>query len=332
MDQVSQGINESNLRIKSPYFDVPRPNIANINSQLKIASNSLLTYLALADAYRSEDTIKNLEDKFLNTLALCKSDEDIKYLNELLKNTSLVGGYAIHFYNTHAAKINLGEINMVQDELKKKEQEKLNPVSKMVPNGIESKYFDVSYRPKNFELANACDSLISYLIIMDIKRDEEHLSSLTLQFYKTLLICKDEEDYKELTVLMNELAKIGGYAVYFNNNIKNMINEKGKEQALIYLQNNKNNNEEANTKLDEFKKEYARLELLLDDLRKSDFIEEQDVAYLLRKYNELQSNLYTFNGEIDKTYISECDEQIEETITYLKNLYRTLDEVKNLDM
>jgi len=72
--------------------------------------------------------------------------------------------------------------------------------------------------------------------------------------------------------------------------------------------------------------------MLLVEIKENSIKDDEEVAYLLRKYNELQSDLYDFNGTIDKEFISQCDDQLEEAITYLKGLYRSLDEIKSSSM
>ena len=108
-----------------------------------------------------------------------------------------------------------------------------------------------------------------------------------------------------------------------------MINKNGKNRAQQYIKDVEKQKKANAENLENFKETYARLNIALAELRESGMKEDDEVAYLLRKYNELQSDLYDFNGLIDKEFISKCDEQIEEAITYLKGLYRSLDEIKS---
>lgn len=58
--------------------------------------------------------------------------------------------------------------------------------------------------------------------------------------------------------------------------------------------------------------------------------DDEDIAILLRMFNGLQSDLYEFDGAVDKEFITKYDAELEETIQYLKGLYINLDEVNEM--
>jgi chromosome segregation ATPase len=118
----------------------------------------------------------------------------------------------------------------------------------------------------------------------------------------------------------------------FNSKVNGLINQDGKNRAQQYIKNVEKQKKVNADNLEDFKETYARLNRALTELKESDSIDDEEVAYLLRKYNELQSDIYDFNGTIDKEFISQCDEQIEDAINYLKGLYKSLDEIKSSSM
>ena len=313
MDKVSKEIDGG---IQSLYFDIPRPNIP-INNKIFIYCESLLTYLALADFDRGKETFKKLESHFMKTISLCVCSNDLKYVNEILKRAASIGGYAQEFYYLYASKI--------KERIVEIEQENLNPVFIMTSEGIESKYYNVTYKPKNFDLLMASLAFPIYLSYADLKRDKDNIKSLELRFYKALQDCKSKEDYQELSTLMSMFASYGGYAKYFYNNIKDMINEEGKKETLKILQKEEAMDFKTKDKLENFIKEYNRLEELFEKLRNTDLLFIEDVNYLIEKYNVLLAILYMFGQKIDETYANEYEDQIKETINYLNNLASSLD-------
>lgn len=227
--------------------------------------------------------------------------------------------------------INKNSIIDAKKELETIKEEKKNPVSSKVEGGIESEYFDVKYRPKGGieEMDIACSSLLTYMTLADITRKEEQINNLMLKFCEILSMCKTQEDFSKLSTFMNITANVGGYAIEFNNKINGLINQEGKNRAQQYIKNVEKQRNATASNLEEFKEIFANLNMSLVEMKENGIKDDEEIAYLLRKYNELQSDLYDFNGTIDKEFISQCDEQIEDAITYLKGQYRSLEETKS---
>jgi len=329
MEQVSRKIEGG---IESAYFDVQyRPSIDHSNFKLNLNCSSLLTYMALADITRKEEQINNLQEKFLETLSECKTEEELKNLAVFLETISKVGGYASTFYSNNISLISSQGKEYAQQKLKEIKDEREKPVSSRIDGGIESAYFDVRYRPKGGmeHIDIACSSLLTYMALADITRKEEQINNLMLKFCEILSKCKTPEDFSNLTTFMNITANVGGYAMEFNSKVNGLINQDGKNRAQQYIKNVEKQKKVNADNLEDFKETYARLNMALAELKESSMKDDEEVAYLLRKYNELQSDLYDFNGTIDKNFISQCDEQIEAAINYLKGLYRSLDEIKS---
>ncbi len=331
MEKVSEKYNGG---IESKYFGINNTISLKENPELRIESDSLITYLAMADTYRSESSIKNLNEHFMRTLTFCKSVEDLQKLNMLLQELAKIGGYAVEFYQANQSMLNINGIETAKNYVNELEKNKRNPVSFKVEDGIGSEYFNVQYRPNGglSELDINCSSLLTYMALADMTRKEERINKLMYKFYQTLLLCHTEEDFNHFRSFMGIVAKVGGYAVEFNENVRELINKNGQLKAIEFIKNEEKKQAASQEKLEDFKEQYARLDYLLDKLKSENTKDEEDIAYLLRKYNELQSDLYEFTGKIDKNYISECDEKIEESINYLKSLYRELDEISNLNI
>ena len=332
MEQVSKRIEGG---IESQYFDIQyRPSIDHSNFKLNLNCSSLLTYMALADITRKEEQINNLQEKFLEALSECKTDEEIRNLSRFIREVSRTGGYAVQFCNNNITLINKGGVIDAKKELEERKEEKKKPVSSRIDGGIESAYFDVSYRP--WEVLDSrsinCSSLLTYMALADITRKDEQINNLMLKFCEILSKCKTPEDFSKFTTFMNITANVGGYAMEFNSKVNGLINQDGKTRAQQYIKDVEKQKKANADNLEDFKETYASLNRALSELRESSMKDDEEVAYLLRKYNELQSDLYDFNGLIDKEFISQCDEQIEGAITYLKGLYRSLDEIKSSSM
>ena len=330
MDKVSE-LNDG--IIKSKYYDVKyRPSMDGSNFKLDIACSSLLFNMALADITRDNDDINKLQEQFLEVLNNCKTDEELKNLATFLEMAANVGGYAKTFYSNNISMIS----NKSRDNSQQKvdENNKENPVSFRVDGGIKTKYYDVKYRP--WDLSDkrviSCSSLLTYMALADITRDEDNINYLMAKFCEILTMCKTPEDFSNLSNYMNNIADVGGYAIEFNNKVKGLINEEGKKKAEQYIKDTEKHEKASSENLEDFKEKFKKINNSLTDLRESNVKDDDEVAYLLRKYNELQSDLYDFNGSVDKEFISKCDEQIEEAINYLKGLYRSLDEVKSASM
>ncbi len=330
MDKVSEKYNGG---IESKYIGINSPISLKENPELRMESDSLITYLSMADTYRNESSIKTLNEHFMRTLAFCKSVEDLQNLNMLLQELAKIGGYAVDFYQANQSMLNINGIRTAKNYINKLEENKRKPVSVKVEGGFESKYFNVKYRPNGglSELDINCSSLLHYMALADMTRNEERINKLMYKFYQTLLLCRTDEDLNNFRSFIGIVAKVGGYAVEFSDKVKELINKNGQLKAIEFIKNEDKKQKANQEKLEDFKEEYSKLNYLLDNLKSENTKDEEDIAYLLRKFNELQSDLYEFTGRIDKNYISECDEQIEESINYLKSLYRELDEINNLN-
>jgi len=332
MDQVSRRIEGG---IESSYFDINYlPSIDHSNSKLNLNCSSLLTYMALADITRGEKQINNLRRQFLEALSECKTEEEIKNLAIFLETAAKIGGYAVQFYNDNITLINKSGVINAKKELETIKAEKKKAVSRRIEGGIESAYFDVNYRLKGGleSIDIACSSLLTFMALADITRQEKQINDLMMKFCEVLSMCKTQEDFSNLTIFMNKTANVGGYAIEFNSKVNKLINQEGKNWAQQYIKNIEKQKKLNSDNLEEFKETFAHLNMLLVEIKENSIKDDEEVAYLLRKYNELQSDLYDFNGTIDKEFISQCDDQLEEAITYLKGLYRSLDEIKSSSM
>ncbi len=95
----------------------------------------------------------------------------------------------------------------------------MESVSKKIPGGVQSAYFDVWYLPSedksNGELNSKCTSLKVSLAIADITKKIDHFKKSLFYFSEALLSCKTEQEINNLNLLINKLADVGGFAVDF---------------------------------------------------------------------------------------------------------------------
>lgn len=319
---------------KSKYFDVLyRPSEDKSNTKLNIICNSLITSMALADIERDEKRFSKLHEKFLEALSECKTKEEVQNFSKFMRELSKVGGYAVQFYNENAAMFNQNSVVDARKNIDSIKQSKLNQVSSKNKDEIESSYFDIKYRPNGgfTKLDAMCSSLLYYMALADITREEKQINDLTIRFCETLLLCKSEEELNKLSIFLNITANAGGYAIDFNKKYQGLINPNGKVQARHIIKISEKKNKADEEKLNEFKESVTSLNIELEELKDSSIKDEEDISYLLRKFNELQSDLYSFSGSIDKVFIEEYDERLEEAINYLKTLYMNLDEINEVN-
>ena len=229
--------------IQSDYFDyMYKPDKDGNYTNLASKCNSLLDYLARTDISRDRKTTDKLQEKFLETLAVCQTDDDIKKFKKLMNKIYEKGGYAIQVIDSNLGLINKDGIIKAKEELKSAKNNRLESVSSIVKDGMDSEYFDIEFKPK-FTLKtinDSCNSLITYIALADITRKKEEINNLMMNFYKILIMCETQEDFNELAKFVNALAEVGGYAIEFNEKVHNLINKDGKIKAQELI-NNKNN-------------------------------------------------------------------------------------------
>lgn len=171
-------------------------------------------------------------------LALCSTDKDLEGFKEFLHQLSQKGGYAQLFYKEVINKISFEGIIASQNEVASWEKKQQEPVSKMVNGGIESKYYTISYRTNGglTELDIASSSLITYMALADITRDEARISKLQDKFYECLSLCETQDDLNRFLVFSRLLSDIGGYAYNFHQEHRFEINFTGRDNATKYLE------------------------------------------------------------------------------------------------
>ena len=332
MDKVSNRVENG---VESAYFDVKyRPTNYKGNYNLDLQCSSILTYMALADLYRTNETFKTVREAFLKALSECKNEEEIKGFAQFMRKVSQIGGYATEFYNNNASLLNSNGIIHAQKAVSAIEEEKKKPVSKLDDHGIESKYFDVKYRPtafkENFELDLKCSYLLTYMALADATRRQKQIDSLMYHFSEALTLCKTPNELVKLRTFMGIAAKQGGYASEFLQQVNDLISEKGKSQAQQYLVTHEEKKKTSSGDLEAFKEKLRVANIRLEEMQNSPTKDDEEVAALLTTFNELQSTLYKFNGIINKEFISECDETLESSISYLKGLYQKLEEISEI--
>ena len=323
MNQVS-GITDG--KFYSAYFSVKyRPSEDGSNKDLNKKCVTLLANIIRTDINRSQRNVVNLQKSFLEAFNECKTQEEKQNFAKFLYELAKVGGYAAEFYKNNISLVT-GEakIDNVTSEAKK------NKVSAKTDRGIESAYFNIKYRPKGSWTHNQgeCSSLLLRMALADITRREYEINKVMQNFCEILSRCQTQDEFTDLAKFMNIISSVGGYAIEFNDKVKNMINPEGKLMAIQYLNNIKKQKQASTIDLEEFKKNFTRLNANLEEIRASAVIDDEEIALLLRKYNELQAYLHAYNGMIDKKIISRYDEQIEQSINYLKGLYKDLEELK----
>ena len=208
----------------------------------------------------------------------------------------------------------------------------MDKVSNLVNHGIESKYFDIKYRPQGglSTMDIMCSSLLTYLALADATRQEEQINNLMHHFCEVLSMCKEQKDYDGLTFFIGSAASVGGYAREFYQTVAPHINPNGKNFAFEYIKKADKKDKVDSDKINEFKERLTSLNESLSKLESSSSKDEDDVSYLIRKYNELDFDLFSFADNLDKEFVYKCSEQIDSAISYLKNLYRAFDEADEI--
>lgn len=207
-----------------------------------------------------------------------------------------------------------------------------DPVSTIIERGVESKYFSVGRtswdRLDKKEIM--CSSLVSYMAFADATGKKKWKDTLMRQFCEILVECQSEEDYKIFEEFIDMLASIGGYAITFKHTTHTLFNESGKQLAQDYLDECEKKQQASNKEVIEFKKKYEHIMERMNNMRDSEFIEEDELTFLIKKLNELQSDLYGLSKAISKKELIEYDEQLESGINYCRNsleMYQEEDEI-----
>ena len=211
----------------------------------------------------------------------------------------------------------------------------MDKVSQIVPDGIDSKYFEVKYRPgiSNASLDVKCNLLLNYLALADVSRRQKEISLLYEFFITVLAKCNSEEELNNLTKFMEETAKIGGYATTFASDVAKYINVGGRNAAVKFVAIRKEQKEkQKNSRLEEWKQRYSMACNEFTSIMERSMKDDEEVSALISKFNALQGELYTFDGTVAKEFIAEMDWDIEQKIDYLKELYLAIEKATKWDL
>ena len=86
----------------------------------------------------------------------------------------------------------------------------------------------------------------------------------------------------------------------------------------------------SSSKLEQFKRELQEFNEEMQRFSSSDNINDRELQQLISKCNDLQARLYSLGSSVDKNFIEQCDDQLENSIQYLKSIYRSLDKVDDI--
>ena len=288
--------------IESQYFSINfRPGNKSKNSKLSVHCSSLLTDLALADIYRDEQSFKKVEENLYKALLFCQTEEEIRELSQFIVAASDIGGYANQF---HAEKATL-----------------ISPYGK-------------EYRPgrknHNFILEIEAASLLTYLALADIYRNEDTFAKAQEKFFQVLASCTTEKEVQELGTFLHMASDIGGYAnKFYQENITRV--RKGMpevEQAKQVVTEQKVTKPKDETSIADFNRRYAEASERFKKAATASNLDDEEIAALLKEFNELQGELYDFNGKVAKEFISETDYELDKQIAWLRSAYQTIEELK----
>ncbi len=211
----------------------------------------------------------------------------------------------------------------------------MDKVSQIVPDGIDSKYFEVKYRPgiSNASLDVKCNLLLNYLALADVSRRQKEISLLYEFFITVLAKCNSEEELNNLTKFMEETAKIGGYATTFASDVAKYINVSGRNAAVKFVALKKERKEkQKDTRLEEWNRRYNRVCSEYASVMEKSMVDDEEISALISQFNALQSELYTFGEGVDKEFIAEMDRDIEQRIDYLKEVYLAIEKATKWEL
>lgn len=211
----------------------------------------------------------------------------------------------------------------------------MDKVSQIVPDGIDSKYFEVKYRPgiSNASLDVKCNLLLNYLALADVSRRQKEISLLYEFFITVLAKCNSEEELNNLTKFMEETAKIGGYATTFASDVAKYINVVGRNAAVKFVALKKERKEkQKDTRLEEWNRRYNRVCSEYASVMEKSMVDDEEISALISQFNALQSELYTFGEGVDKEFIAEMDRDIEQRIDYLKEVYLAIEKATKWEL
>lgn len=313
--------------MKSKYFSVKyRP---EGSFELKTACSSFLTYLAIADALQDDRSMQLVSEKWNTLISLCQNDEQRKEVIIFLKEATLKGGYAKDFYD----QIRQGVLKEKKTVKKEEKVQNNNPVSIITKTGIQSKYFDIQYRPSgSLRLKSTCNSFLNKLALVDASRSEEESANLNYKFYEVLAFCTSPKELEDVATLLEETAKVGGFAVEYNNIMKKYINYEGRENAIAILkkreEEKKQKKEEKEEQMDSyqaFQKKYDFAIRQYMELTKKSRISAEELEFLKEEFERLKIELINLDIQDSKMQI-ELQLDIETKIGQLTSMYESLKE------
>lgn len=84
------------------------------------------------------------------------------------------------------------------------------------------------------------------------------------------------------------------------------------------------------SRLEQFKRELQEFNEEMQRFSSLENIDDRKLQELISKCNDLQATLYSLGSSVDKNFIEQCDDQLENSIQYLKSIYRSLDKVDDI--
>lgn len=226
--------------ISSLYYTIEyRPGTTTNNDDLNKECNIFIQLLAKADAKRDKNSAMQLIESLRKILSLCNDQAELINLNRFLQETVKKGGFAIQFYKMVADDINMESVINAKKYFEEKNEKHEKAVSKKnnKTNVITSKYDSYFYRPsvdgENYKLNECCDTFIRHLVVVDVNRDDKNKKTLLNCFYRAFGKCENTEEIMNFKKFLKELSEIGGYAAIFYKEVEDMLNDKGRDKAII---------------------------------------------------------------------------------------------------
>ena len=327
---VSKVIQKEPFVIESEYFDVKyRPKTDNFD--LKLKCSSLLTYFALGDINKNFSDSSPAYEHFPKVLASCKDQNDINEVILFLEEAAKIGTYAQIFFNEHRPHMSIEGVEAAKKEVR------LGKVSRFIskkPIQLESKYFDIKYRPsgKNYALTINCSSFLTYLAMGDINRDKSSGELLDTQFIKILASCKDTNDLLGVEMFLNECAKVGGYAAEFFEKNRHRINSDEVQKAKNVIKSTREEKVEYevithDSAIEEFERLYRHANTRYEELITSKVIDTDNLDETLKLFRMLQDELVGLTGKMDKLKHFNYEEEVENKVNHLRQLAVQLEEL-----
>lgn len=143
-------------------------------------------------------------------------------------------------------------------------------------------------------------------------------------------LIKRYEDLEKILTLLKDGISPEIYSQYVKQIDEALNYLDGVSEALNYNANKNAQRSSSSARLEQFKRELQEFNEEMQRFSSLENIDDRELQELISKCNGLRETLNSLGSIVDKNFIEQCNEQLKNTIQYLKNLYSSIDEINDI--